>query len=297
MPRGKDMIANRSLSRLALLFFASFAVACSPLAILDSFVPDEGYVRFSDIPYGSAARQKLDIYRPRTEVKSTTVIVFMYGGSWKSGSRQNYRFVGQSLASLGYIVVIPDYRLYPEVRFPAFVEDAAHAIAWIYRNIPKYGGSSQKIILAGHSAGAHIAALLALDRTYLKDVGVPESSVAGLIGLAGPYAFNPLQYSNTKPIFEKIGDPDTARPITFVRSGAPPSLLLHGKEDWTVNERNSLALTRKLKNVEAYVRYVPLATVGHGGILLALSSPFRGYAPVIGKIVNFIEYVDRQEPH
>lgn len=288
------MAAKRPLSALVLSFFASLTAACSPLVLLDPLVPDSGYTRTEGIPYGPGARQKLDVYRPKAALKSTAVIVFLYGGSWKSGSRQHYRFVGQSLASAGYVVVIPDYRLYPEVRFPRFVEDAAEAIAWVHRAFPKREGHSAKIVLAGHSAGAHIAALLALDPSFLNKSGVPESSIAGLVGLAGPYGFDPLQYSSIRPIFETAQDPDTARPITFARAGAPPTLLMHGLEDWTVGERNSSELAQRLRNEGASVRYIPLEKVGHRGILLALSSPFRNYAPVMETIVEFIEGVDRR---
>ncbi len=220
------------------------------------------------------------------------VIVFLYGGSWKSGARQDYRFVGQTLASLGYIAVIPDYRLYPDVRFPAFVEDAAKAVAWVHREIEKYGGSPNKIVLAGHSAGAHIAALLALDPSYLREAGVAKSDIAGLIGLAGPYGFDPLEYSGIRPIFESTRNVDAARPVTFARAGAPPTLLLHGVEDWTVGERNSAEMADRLKNEGVSVHYVRLENIGHSGILLALSSPFSDIAPVVEQIVDFMKRVD-----
>ena len=160
----------RLLPILATGLVLSLLSACSPLKAIDKFVPKSGYKLKADVPYGSGSRQKLDIYLPASQLKSEAVIVFLYGGSWRKGSKRDYRFVGQMLASQGYAVVIPDYRLFPEVIFPAFVEDAAAAISWVYKNRVGPGEPSNKIVLMGHSAGAHSAALLALDKTYLENV-------------------------------------------------------------------------------------------------------------------------------
>ena len=267
--------------------------ACSPLILVDALVPDTGYQRETAIQYGPEARQKLDVYRPAGPIRSKTVFVFIYGGSWKTGTRSNYRFVGQTLASQGYIVVVPDYRLYPEVRFPSFVEDAALAVAWVHREIAAYGGDPERIVVSGHSAGAHIAALLALDKTYLGDAGVPRGTIAGLVGLAGPYVFDPLRYRSIRPIFETAEDPNAARPVTFARANAPPALLIHGTGDSTVGPRNSEELKRRLTELGARARYVPLVDVGHSGILLSLSKPFRDRAPVVEEIMAFIDRLDR----
>ena len=268
--------------------------ACSPLVLLDQLVPSTGYQREAGIAYGAAARQKLDIYRPVGPLRSKAVIVFVYGGSWKTGSRRHYRFVGQTLASQGYLVVIPDYRLYPEVQFPRFVEDAAAAIGWVHGEIASRGGDPDRIVVAGHSAGAHIAALLALDRRYLDDVAVPQDVISGLIGLAGPYVFDPLKYAGIRPIFETAKNPDSARPITFVNRAAPPALLIHGTDDRTVDPRNSEELTRQLVAAGASARYLPLVDVGHSGILMALAAPFRDRAPVVQEISGFVDGLARQ---
>ena len=239
--------------------------------VIDRLVPDTGYWLDAGIPYGVGARRKLDVYRPATALKSGTPIIFLYGGSWRKGNRRSYRFICQMLTSRGYLVIIPDYRLYPEVTFPGFVEDAAASIGWVRREIATRGGDPSRIVVAGHSAGAHSAALLALDRTYLEKAGVPHGAIAGWVGLAGPYAFDPSRFSNTRPIFATAHPPAAARPISFAHAGAPPALLIHGEQDLTVSIRNSEELAKRLRDVGNQVRYVPVADTGHGGLLLGLA--------------------------
>ena len=263
--------------------------ACSPFRMLDALVPEEGYGRKTDIAYGSAPRQKLDIYWPEVGSPSRPVVVFFYGGSWKRGNRGSYRFVGEAFAARGYVAVVPDYRLYPEVRFPAFVEDGARAVAWVHENIRDYGGDPDRIVLAGHSAGAHIAMLLSLDRGYLDSVDVPSHAIAGVAGLAGPYAFDPLRYRTIRPIFASTANPDDARPISFARPNAPPTLLLHGEDDTLVKPVNSELLARALRAKGVNARYAPLENIGHISIVVSLATPFQDHAPVMDRIVDFIE--------
>ena len=213
-----------------------------------------------------------------------------------AGERANgatYRFVGEAFAARGYTVVIPDYRLYPQARFPDFVEDAAAAVRWVQRNIAALGGDPDRIVLVGHSAGAHIAALVALDRSYLDVVGVPEHAIAGWVGLAGPYTFNPVTYPDTKQIFETATSVEETRPVDFVHAGAPPALLLHGTDDDTVRIENSEGLARSLQAAGVASSYVPLQDVGHIGILLAVAKPFQSRAPVVEEIATFLERLDR----
>ena len=270
----------------------SLLSACTVFDVIDRLVPHTGYGLEPGISYGTGVRRKLDVYRPAAQVKSRAVIVFLYGGGWRKGERRKYRFVGQMLASQGYLVVIPDYRLYPAVTFPGFVEDAAAAIGWVHREIAARGGDPGRIFIAGHSAGAHSAALLALDPIYLEKAGVPRKALAGWIGLSGPYAFDPSKFSSTRPIFATAHPPDSARPINFVRAGAPPALLVHGDQDWTVSDKNSIELARRLRDVGARVRYVSLADTGHGAVLLGLAEPLRGDTRLVDDITNFVNAPD-----
>ena len=281
-------MSTRTLIRSATLAFGALTAACSPLKAVNLFVPEESYERSEGLSYGPEARHKLDVYQPAEPDPSGTVVVFIYGGAWRNGARQNYVFAGESFAARGYVTVVPDYRLYPEVGFPAFVEDAAQAVAWVRRRIAAYGGNPDRIILAGHSAGAHTVALLGLDRRYLDEVGVPQTAIRGVIGLAGPYSFDPTTYRSTREVFANVAEPADARPVSFVRGDAPPMLLLHGLDDGTVLPKNSEALTASLHSVGAEARYIPLDKVGHAGVLLALSNPFEGLAPVMREIEAFI---------
>lgn len=261
---------------------------CSPLSALNLVTTEAGYRLEEGLAYAAGPRHRLDLYLPEAPRGDGTVILFFYGGNWRSGDRGDYRFVGQAFAAEGYLVVIPDYRLYPEVRFPDFVEDGAKAAAWVKREIGAWGGNSDRIVLAGHSAGGHIAALLAFDRRYLEEAGAKDMQPLALVGLAGPYAFDPLGYASTRPIFEDFPRPEAMRPIAAVTPAAPASLLLHGDNDRTVFPWNSEQLERRLTEAGVRVEYLPLSDIGHAGILLALADPFQNHAPVVLEIDRFL---------
>lgn len=215
-------------------------------------------------------------------------MIFFYGGRWRSGVRGDFLFVAEALASLGAVVVIPDYRLAPDFVFPVFVEDAARAVEWTHRHAARYGGDPDRIYLMGHSAGAHIAALLALDRRYLDSLSVPDSAIAGLIGLAGPYDFLPFTGPDVR---DAMGPPEgwpETQPVRFARREAPPLLLLHGGDDETVEPRNTTSLTEAERAAGGCVRTVLYPHVGHVEILAALWAPLRSLAPVREDIARFI---------
>ena len=239
------------------------------------------------VSYGTHPRQKLDIYRPAAGDKGP-VVLFFYGGGWRGGQRSTYGFVGGALAARGITTVIADYRVFPEVRFPAFVEDGALAYRWVARNVAE----NRPIFLAGHSSGAHLAALLALDSRYLQDDADPLPPPAGLIGLAGPYAFDPTDWETTKEIFADTTNADTARPVAFVTPGKPPALLMHGLADKTVILWNTRTLAEALEKAGVPVRKRELEGVGHVGIITALALPLRWRAPVLEEIVAFIRSVE-----
>ncbi len=169
-------------------------------------------------------RGTFDLYVPESATASTPVVVFFYGGGWDGGAKSIYPFVGQSLASEGFIVAIPDYRIYPEVRFPGFVEDGARAVAAVEGLVRKGGGGvpagRHPVFLMGHSAGAQIAALLAYDGRYLAKAGASNASLAGFIGLSGPYDFLPLKEERYKRIFPPALR-DASQPVRFVSAGDP----------------------------------------------------------------------------
>ncbi len=280
---------HRYALKAAILTGSAILSACSPLKAVNFLSSSGEFERSAGIAYGPEDRHKLDVYRPMVPEAKRTVVVFLYGGGWRSGEREDYRFAAEAFAARGYVTVVPDYRLYPQVRFPTFVEDAARALTWVRRNVREFGGNPDRLVLVGHSAGAHSAALVALDRRYLDTAGVPEESILGVVGLAGPYGFDPTTYPTTKDIFATARRADDTRPIAFARTGAPPMLLIHGLDDSIVEPRNSESLAMALRDRGAVARYLPLANVGHPGVLLALTSTFEDLGPVMPETVAFIQ--------
>jgi acetyl esterase/lipase len=267
---------------------ALLAGGCAPIGLVNALVPSSGFEQTEGIAYGAEPRQKLDVYRPVGLDSAAPVVVFFYGGRWRTGEREQFRFVAEALTSLGAVVVIPDYRLAPEVVFPAFVEDGARAVAWAHRNAAAYGGDPRRIYLMGHSAGAQIAALLALDRRYLDPLSVPDSAIAGMIGIAGPYDFLPFTDADVR---QSMGPPERwpeTQPVNFAREGAPPLLLLQGADDETVKPRNATSLAAAERAAGGCVRTVLYPHVGHIAILAALWKPLRMIAPVRREVARFI---------
>ena len=266
--------------------------ACSPLDALDSLVPDDTYKRTTGIAYGEAARHKLDVYRPLSDQTGLPVVVFFYGGSWKSGDRAGYRFVGEAMASRGIVTVVSDYRLYPEVRFPDFLHDSAAVFAWVKKNIGSFGGDVDRIYLAGHSAGAYNAVMLSVVPDYLQEAGHTPSDVCGTISLAGPIALNLLDYNTTRPIFGHVADPDTTRPVMLVNGKTPPFLLVHGKSDGTVYPVNTEMFEAALQKAKTpYVASYPDG-IGHYRIIAGIADPLEGMIggqPLADKIASFVK--------
>ncbi|RIY02183.1 alpha/beta hydrolase [Aureimonas flava] len=220
-------------------------------------------------------RGTFDLYVPDTATASTPIVVFFYGGSWDSGFKAIYPFVGQSLASAGYIVAIPDYRVYPDVRFPAFVEDGARAVSAIER-LARRGGAGVEpgrhpLFLMGHSAGAQIAALLAFDARYLAAAEAPDRAIAGFVGLSGPYDFLPLKEERYKRIFPPALR-EASQPVRFVGRGDPPAFLAHGLKDTTVDPENTRSLARHLRRAGVPVTEALYPELDHIGTVSSLAT-------------------------
>ncbi len=270
-----------------LLACVGWLCGCTQVDMLNATIPTAGYKILKDIPYKEGARGKLDIYVPDRLAEGHPVVVFNYGGSWKQGSKNDYLFVGQAFASQGIITVIADYRLYPEVYFPIFMEDTASAFAWVHQHIGEYGGRADNMFAVGHSAGAYNAVMLTLDRSYLKAAGGQENWIKGAIGIAGPYNFLPLTDPILIELFSKR-EISTTQPINFVRRHVPPILLLTGDEDKDVLPQNSYNLAKKLTSLGNDVTVKTYPGVAHIGIALALADGFRSKAPVLEDSLSFI---------
>jgi acetyl esterase/lipase len=264
------------------------------LGAFDTLAPrDRGTRRIvRDAPYGAQARQKLDLYAPRArDGGALPILVFIHGGSWRNGDKSDYNFMGAALAAQGFLAAIPNYRLVPRARFPDFIEDGALALRWVADNAETYGGDASRIVLVGHSAGAYNVMMIALDRRYADNAGVDTSRIKGAVGLAGPYDFLPFDVDATRDAFGAAPDPSTTQPVTFARADAPPLLLLWGEDDTTVGPRNIQALERAMRAAGGAVEAKTYPGVDHIEIMLALSRPFRGLAPVMSDVVSFARRV------
>lgn len=275
-------IARRTL----LLLLAGLALpACA--ALRPGGVLTEGA---RDVAYGPHPRQRMDIYVPKSGGDAPRpVVFFIYGGSWANGAKENYSFVGDALSARGFVTVIADYRLVPEVRFPVFIEDGALALRFVRDNIVRFGGAPRELHLMGHSAGAYNAMMLTLDKRYLAAVGMRSGDIRSTVGLSGPYDFLPLDIDVTKEAFGNARSLAETQPINFVRRDAPPIFLATGSEDTTVLPRNSERLALALRKAGA--QSVSLKTypgLGHAGTATALSRILQWQAPVLNDVVAFL---------
>jgi acetyl esterase/lipase len=286
--RSFSKIVRWGLASLLLLSGA----ACAPARLLDVVTPEGEYARETDLAYGPLARHRLDVYRPQRPDAPGTTVVFFYGGSWRAGAKADYRFIAESLTRRGITVVIPDYRVFPEAVFPAFIEDAALVTRWVHDNAVRLSIDQARVFLVGHSAGAHIAALVALDPRYLAAVGKRPRDVAGVVGISGPYDFLPITSPRVREIFASAPDLTVTQPITFATANAPPMLLVHGVEDRTVYPRNSLRLAARLRSLGAPVRLSLYPGLGHVDIMLGLSSALAGDAALMRDMAEFFDQPD-----
>lgn len=254
------------------------------LDALDAMLSVGGAKRVAhDVPFGPRPRRRLDIYAPRTGGTGRPVLVFFYGGNWDSGDKHAYAFAGRAFAELGYVTVLPDYTHAHEAPYPAFMEDAGDALAWVGANIQTYGGDPARIAVAGHSAGAYIAVTLALDPRW----GATETIKAG-VGLAGPYDFLPFDSPVTERTFGHVANLPATQPVNHVRTDAPPLLLATGDADTTVRPRHSEALAARLRDAGGEAELILYPGVSHTGPLKALARPFRRHAPVLRDIAAFL---------
>ena len=244
--------------------------------------------RVADVRYGPNPREGLDIYVPKQQT-TRAVVIFWFGGSWQNGRKEQYRFVGAALAQRGILTVIPNYRLYPEVRFPELMEDGAKAVAWVHEHARDYGADPKRIVLMGHSAGGHMAALLALNPQYTQC-----ACVIGLVGLSGPYALDP----NTDVLRTIFGAPSTPadwQPVRFASTHSPPALLLHGLNDTVVSPSHTRELQSALERqgVRVETHFYPgrshIDTVGSFSVLI------RGRTPALEQTVRFVAGLSQSE--
>jgi acetyl esterase/lipase len=276
--------------RAALIGLAALAGGCTRLGFLAANIPAAfgAYRRRSNIPYGADAQQMLDVYLPDAPAQKRPLVVFWHGGRWSFGDKGDYRFVGAALAGLGYVVVIPNYRHYPQVKMPGFMDDAARAAQWAAAHAAEWQADPDRLHLMGHSAGAQMAALVTLDRRYFAATSLPTPKIAGLIGLSGPYDFLPLLEADLQDMFGPPALYPLSQPINFVRADAPPALLVVGLRDRTVAPKNTLNFAAALSGVGVPVTLRTYANLDHADTVAALSLPARGRAPVLADVAAFV---------
>jgi acetyl esterase/lipase len=262
---------------------------CSATGALNALEP-KGSVSISrNMAYAAGPRDKLDIYRPRDADGRAPVVVFFYGGGWDTGARGDYAFAGAALARQGFVTIIPDYRLYPDVRWPTFLQDSARAVAWARAHAADYGGDPRRLFLVGHSAGAYNAVMLAVDRRWLLGVGLdPGRDLKGAVGLAGPYDFLPLHSVKLKAIFGPPAlRPDT-QPINHVDGRAPPLFLATDTADTVVDPGNTARMAERVRSAGGEVEVRAYEGLSHALVIGALAAPLRFLAPVLADVTGFI---------
>ena len=270
---------------------AALTAACAPLSMFATFTPKDPAVREArNVAFGPEPHQRLDVYAPRRGQGQapSPVAVFFYGGSWDTGRRQDYGWVGQALASRGFVTVLPDYGLYPQVRYPGFLEDGAQAVRWAQDHAAEFGGDPSRIVLVGHSAGAYNAAMIALDTRYLQAAGVDPKHIKALGGLSGPYDFLPLTDPIAQRTFGEAADLAGTQPTSFVTKDSPPAFLATGDDDTMVFPKNTVKLAAKLRAAGVPVEEEHYAGIDHVRMVLALSRPLRGRAPVLQQLTDFL---------
>ncbi|MGZ8492473.1 MAG: alpha/beta hydrolase [Gemmatirosa sp.] len=279
---------------LALLAVGALA-ACAPRRTVESLFLGDHFTSVADVPYGDDPRQRLDVYRPRDTHAGAPVIVFLHGGRWKYGSKADYSLLGSTLTRRGFVVVVPNARVAPAHRFPAWVEDGARVVRWTADHVASLGGDPARVTLVGHSSGAHTVALLVLDARWLRAAGVPAGTVRGGVTLAGP-----VDTVWTDPDVQALMGPREGWPTTYARThvdgAAPPLLLLHGAADETVFPVGSRRLAARITAAGGCAPFRSYDGVGHVGIVVALGAPGLRLAPVLDDVAAFARRPDAACP-
>jgi acetyl esterase/lipase len=266
--------------------------ACSPRGLAEWALLGHGFELRPDRAYGPGPRQRLDVYRPIHGPPKAPVVVFLYGGRWQSGSKEEYRLLDDALTREGMVAVVPDYRLAPAVRFPGWVEDAALAVRWVRDSIARFGGDPERIFVAGHSAGGHTAMLLALDPRYLDSAGVPRETIRGYVDLAGPMATTWTD-ADVQALMGPRERWAQTYPLAHAGGATSPLLLLHGAQDRTVSPDNARRLAAAVQHQGGCASVRIYRGLDHVGIVIALSVPRLAIAPVMADLMAFVR---RQEP-
>ena len=276
-------------ARTCIIFAVGLLTACNQRRAAEAVLLGKQFALSSNIPYDTGARHSLDVYRPKdVGVKPVPVIVFLYGGRWQTGAKEEYKLVGDAITRLGYVAVIPDYRLAPPAKFPAWIDDAAHALRWVHDSIANYGGDAAQLFVVGHSAGAHTATVLSLDDRYLLRAGVQPEFVRGYVSMAGP-----VDTVWTDPDVQDLMGPRVGWPGTYPAqlvssTQHQPLLLLHGMKDKTVLPGNSTGLAERIRKFGGHACAKLYPNLTHISIVVAFMIPRLPIAKVMDDVQAFV---------
>lgn len=262
------------------------------VGILDPFnIPgtlDSNVVQIGkNIPYDQGERHTLDVYVPQNPDESMPVVVFIYGGAWKFGSKNDYPFVGHAFAAKGFVTVIPDYRLVPEVQYPGFLQDNADALKWVQDNVARFGGDPERVFLVGHSAGAYNSVVLGMDGSFLRDAGAADLPIRAVAGISGPYAVYPFEFDELQQAFGNVDNPQLTQPANMPTDESVPLFLLQGSNDFIVSADNTRVMEAKFLGDGRAIETKIYDGLGHMEPVIALSSVWRWRTPVLDDIVGF----------
>jgi acetyl esterase/lipase len=284
--------ASRRLALVVSLVLAAAMPAFAQVTIFSAFnvaaAVDQGVKKHANLPFADGDIKKLDIYRPEQTQGSAPVVMFIHGGGWAAGTKEEYEFVGRAFAANGFVTVIPNYRKVPEVHYPDFLSDNAQAIKWIEDNIAGFGGDKSRFFLVGHSAGAYNAVMLALDHSFLREYGV-TMPIRAIAGISGPYNFYPFEYDEVRRAFGEAPNPEGTQPINLVTPDAPPMMLVSGTSDPIVRMQNSKALAEKLRGLGVWVTEKYYEGFGHLEPVVAFGAMWRWRMPVLADTVEFFQ--------
>ena len=216
------------------------------------------------------------------------MVVFVYGGSWENGSKEEYAFVGQSLAKAGYVTAVINYRKAPEHVYPDYVEDTAQAIAWSYKNATRFYADPKRLAVVGHSAGAFNAVAAIANEDFLKPYGVKPKDIAAVIGIAGPYSYDFRKFSSATA-FAADATPDEVMPDRQIKGAQPPYLLLTAEKDTVVYESNTIKMTQALKAAGVNVETGEISGASHATSIGAMAPPLRWVNDVRAQVLSYLD--------
>ena len=277
---------------------AQQAQALSALGLVNGISSSAGVGVSKDINYGDAPLQNLDMYYPKPLAqamqtqsvidKSYPMVVFVYGGSWENGSKEDYAFVGQSLAQAGYVTAVVNYRKAPEHVYPDFVKDTAKAIAWSYDNAPKFHADPKRLAVVGHSAGAFNAVAAISNSDFLAPYGMSPSDISAVVGIAGPYSYDFRKFDSASA-FASDATPDEVMPDRQIKGKQPPYFLLTAENDKIVYDTNTIKMTQALKDFGATVETGQIKGASHATSIGAMAKPLRWVNDVRAQVLTYLD--------